>query len=193
MEEPRDTNEGIYLKKKVLTAFFESFPEHTEGAYIIERQEIDRLIERGITVEDVCHEFVRRGFLLHGTDITLNVIEPRQANDEDGHPENMKNAVYATDDYRIPVFMSLSKGIKGQSQYSITMSLENGVEAESVSFTTNFDIPSDKVGYVHVMPSDTFEVSGSASQFTSDVSVNPRYIIPVLLSDIPYPIEKIQE
>jgi hypothetical protein len=193
MEVERNINEGIDLQKKALTAFFENLPEDSEGAYIIERQEIDRLIERGVSVEDICHEFVRLGFLLHGTDITLNVIEPRQANDEDGHPENMKNAIYATDDYRIPVFMSLSKGINGQSQYSITVSLENGVETESVSFTTNFDIPSNKVGYVHVVPNDTFEVSGSDSQFTSDVSVNPRYIIPVLLSDIPYPIEKIQE
>ena len=193
MEELENKNEVIHVKEKVLATFFEKLPEDTGGVLVIDRQEIERLAEQGISVEDICHEFVRRGFLLHGTNVMLDVIEPRQANDEDGHLENLKNAVYATDDYRIPVFMSLVKGITGRSQYSITASLENGIKTESVSFTTNFDIPDDTVGYVHILPSDSFEVSGSDTQFTSDIAVKPKCIIPVLLSDIHYPIVKIEK
>ena len=193
MEDLRNTAEETDMKERILNTFFESLPEDTNNVFRIERQEIDRLAEQGISVEDICHEFVSRGFLLHGTNVMLDLIDPKQAHDEDGHLENLKNAVYATDDYRIPLFMSLRKGINGQSQYSITTSLENGINTESVSFTTNFDIPADKMGYVHILPSDTFEVSGSDTQFTSDVAVKPRFIVPVLLSDITYPIEKVEE
>ncbi len=191
MEDLRNTSEEMSTKEKVLAALFENLPEDAEGVATIERQEIDRLAEQGVSVEDICHEFVRRGFLLHGTGVSgLDTLEPRQANDEGGYEENIQNAVYATDDYRIPIFMALKSNLSGKSGYSITSSQhEDGTYGENTSFSATFVIPSDKIGYVYVLPKDTFEVAGSDSQFVSYLPVSPRFVIPVTLSDFPYSIE----
>jgi hypothetical protein len=120
-------------------------------------------------------------------------LEPRQARDESGHPDNIKNAVYASDDPRVPLFMALVSGIPGRSRYSITVeTLDDQTEVESVVFEATFDIPKDRVSYVYVLPKDTFEAAGRG-QFTSDVPVDTRYILPIIRTDFPYEITKIED
>jgi hypothetical protein len=186
------TNETLDVKTVALRNFFDSLPENQSQPCRIDRETLDDLIERGVTVEDVCNEFVRRGFLLHGSGACdVAVLEPRQANDEGGYEENLRNAVYATDDPRIPIFMALRSGIEGQSQYSIIVSEhDDGTSSEEARFSTSFEIPTNKSGSVYVLPRDTFEAAGSDSQFTSLVPVIPAYEIPVTVRDFQYPIEK---
>lgn len=190
-----NSKETLDRKSKALQRFFGTIPENTGHLFSIEREALDDLIEQGVSVESVCREFVQRGFLLHGTNrANLEMLEPRQANDEGGYEENLKNGVYATSDPRIPLFVSIVKGISGRSQYSITGSIdpEHGF-TESMSFTTTFDVPVDKIGYIYVLPSKTFEISGGSEQLVSNVAVQPAFVLPVTTSDFPYQIEKVKE
>jgi len=183
------------LQAKRLQSFFEELEETDEVPKRISRDVLDSLIEQGVSVEDLCHEFVRRGFLLHGTGlVNLDILEPRQANDEGGFEENLMNAVYATDDPRIPIFMALRWGMEGRSQYSITSSKhEDGLYTEEAHFSATFDFPSDKIGRVYVLPKDTFEVAGSDRQFISSTPVVPLFELPVMLQDFQYPIKQDKE
>ena len=194
MEVVHNTSEQHSQKEKALTTFFENLPESRGEVCAIERQDIERLAEQGVSVEDVCHAFVQRGFLLHGTGLAgLETLEPRQANDEGGYEENLKNAVYAASDPRVSIFMALRWNTTGISEFSINSEHhEDGLNTESTYFATTSDIPSDTIGYVYVLPKDTFEVAGSDSQFVSLVPVHPSYEIPVTINDFQYPIEKIK-
>ncbi len=182
-------------RERIVRNFLESLKESNNAPTQIPRESLDQLIEQGVSVEDLCNEFVKQGFVLHGTGISgLEKLEPRQANDEGGYEENLQNAVYATDDSRIPIFMALRWGLSGTSQYSIFSSRqEDGQYTETARFSAASDIPSDTTGSVYVLPKDTFEVAGSDSQLISLVSVTPRFELPVMLSDFPYTIEKIEK
>jgi len=195
MEGIKET-ETVDVKTVLLQNFFEGLPEKSlNQPYRIERAALDQLIERGVSIEDLCCEFVRRGFLLHGTGVAeLNILEPRQANDEGGHEENLQNAVYATSDPRIPIFMALIWGMSGTSQYSIISSKhEDGSCTEEVHFSATSKFPSDKAGSVYVLPKETFEVAGSDQQFVSSVPAMPLFEIPVKLEDFQYSIEEYKE
>ena len=187
--------ENIDVKTTSLQSFFDELPEGQSETHRITREALDQLIEQGVSVEELCDAFVQRGFLLHGTGMAeLNILEPRQANDEGGFEENLKNAVYATDDSRIPIFMALRSGVSGMSHYSITSSKhEDGLYTEEAHFSVTSKFPSDKVGSVYVLPSETFEVAGSDRQFVSSVPVVPLFELPVKLQDFQYPVEEYKE
>ncbi len=183
------------VKAAALKNFFDNLPQSNNGeAYKINRESVELLESAGVTMEMFCSGFVQRGYLLHGTGAgNFAELEPRQAKDEDGTPENVRNAVYATTDPRIPIFMALISRINGRSRYSITAVFDDGeTGSEIVNFETSFSIPEDKEGYIYVLPGHTFEPAG-ADQFTSPVSVKPAYVIPVKLSDFLYPINKIND
>lgn len=193
MEDGINHSEHSDPNKKILDSFFSDLSEEQTQPHMIEASELNRLLERGVTIEDLCHEFVRRGFLLHGTGRLITYsLEPRQARDESGHPDNVKNAVYASDDPRVPLFMSLVSGLPGRSRYSITTEiLEDKREIESAVFETSHEISADKIGYIYVLPKETFEPAGHG-QFTSDVPVVPQYIVPITISDFPYSISRLE-
>jgi hypothetical protein len=190
-----EKREAVSESERIVRNFIENLKESIDTPTQVSRESLNQLIEQGVSIEDLCNEFVKQGFVLHGTGISgLEKLEPRQANDEGGYEENLQNAVYATDDPRIPIFMALRWGLSGTSQYSIFSSRqEDGQYTETAHFSAASDIPSDTVGSVYVLPKDTFEVAGSDSQLVSLVSVTPRFELPVTLSDFPYTIEKIEK
>ncbi len=176
----------------VMDIFFNQLPEPSDVPYRVDRSSVDRLVEQGISLEMLLNEFVHRGYLLHGSKrMNISLLEPRQANDEGDKgkdmEENNRNAVYTSNDPRIPLFMALPK--RGESGYSIDGFIgDDGVVTESTVFYAE-SIDTERTGSVYVVPSKNFEWAGG-SQYTSTKSVVPSYEISVNLSDFQYPIEK---
>jgi hypothetical protein len=188
-------NERDLRKANLLGQFFLDLPPlNVRQPFAVDHKILDSLVEAGVTVENLLQEFVRKGFFLHGSgEPNLIALEPRLAADEDDNPDNARNAVYATTDSRIPIFMALVAKLRGRSGYSINrMNVDGESVTESVVFRTNFVIPEDKVGYIYVLPVDTFEPAGG-DQFTSPEPVVAYCILPVQLADFQYPIERIEE
>jgi hypothetical protein len=99
-------------------------------------------------------EYLSQGYLLHGSKNKIEVIEPRQAHD-DNRESKVTNlhGVYAADDIRVPVFMALfdkkDPTKKGwTSYYHATNREEITVGGKNVTFTP---------GYIHVLPNETFQ------------------------------------
>ncbi|MDO8603840.1 MAG: hypothetical protein Q7K40_00270 [bacterium] len=97
--------------------------------------------------------YVSQGFLLHGSKNKIEVLEPRQAQD-DNHDRKSGNlnAVYATDDIRISIFMALFAKKDADKNgwrafYNSTNEDEMSVGGENVTFTP---------GYIHVLPGEKF-------------------------------------
>jgi hypothetical protein len=95
-----------------------------------------------------------RGYLFHGSKNKIEVLKPRQAhdNDLDATTGNNLNAVYATDDLRIPIIMAIfdkkDKSKKSRASYSCTNNEEMLVDGENITLTP---------GYIHVLLKDKFQ------------------------------------
>jgi hypothetical protein len=63
MEDGINQSEHKDTNKRILDSFFSDLSEEQTQPHMIEAGELSRLFERGITLEDVCREFVQRGFL----------------------------------------------------------------------------------------------------------------------------------
>ncbi len=185
--------EQIEGPEESLRNFFESLPSQNENVYEIPRASIDALVERGVSVEKICQEFVQRGFLLHGTGVKgITKLEPRQAWCESGRPENCQNAVYSSDEPRIPLFMSIVTAVRSNNKssgYNISVSFdEKGVATETATFYCSVPIPPDVEGVVYILPGENFRPAGG-NQLVSFDTVSVAYAIPTRKEDFMYPIE----
>lgn len=99
-------------------------------------------------------EYQSQGFLFHGSKKKIELLEPRQAHDDspDDTKLNDLNAVYATDDLRIPIIMALfdkkDKSKKSRGFYSCTNNEKMFAGGENITFTP---------GYIHVLPKEKFQ------------------------------------
>jgi hypothetical protein len=173
-----------------LAVFFDTLPRVEAGAtYRIPRQEIDSLIEKGVSVEMVASEFVRRGYFIHGSAAGVARLEPRQSLCLSGDPDNCQTGVYGS----ILPSVSLFHAIKGQGRgvtgTSIHTTEEDGIITHSVQFEADHVIPEDTKGFVYILPGDTFARAGDGGQFVSPVAVVPAYVIEVERKDFMHPIE----
>jgi len=99
-------------------------------------------------------DYRSQGYLFHGTKNKIEVLEPRQAHDDDPDTTTVNNlcAVYATDDLRIPIIMALfdkkDKNKDCNGFYSVTNGGKMTAGGENVTYTP---------GYIHVLPKDKFQ------------------------------------
>jgi hypothetical protein len=141
------------------------------------------------------NDYLAKGFLLHGSKNKIEVLEPRQAKEDDGRETGSLNAVYAADDIRIPIFMALfdkkAEDQKGWRAFYSAQGTAMRVGGENVTFTT---------GYVHILPHEKFtKIEDERSkEIVSFESVTPEDVIEVnpnilkLFSDITYEIDGVK-
>jgi hypothetical protein len=119
---------------------------------------------------DQLQDYLKQGYLLHGSKEKLSVVEPRQASDNDPDRKTGKAfAVYAeAHDIRIPILMALfsekdpSKR-SWSSSYSVTGNEPMKVTGVNCTFSS---------GYVYVLPKDSFTKEGGANDFEY-ISLSP--------------------
>ena len=116
-------------------------------------------------------EYVARGYVLHGSNKRLEVIDPRQANEYSDRSESNRIAVYATTDPRIAlIFATIRLPASGSATLRIWRGdLQITVEGCSVCRCS---------GFVHILRADGFEHAGRDERI-SLLSVSPIDIIPV--------------
>ncbi len=137
--------------------------------------------------------YLSSGLILHGSKSLLEVLNPRQANDDDvnrSHVGKMKGVYGEDTDIRIPIIMALfdeKDKTKGSmtSEYECSSDGHMKVSGKNVFFNK---------GYVYVLPRETFEVFEDKEkddrELVSQTSVKPVDIVPInaeiinLLEDI---------
>lgn len=129
-------------------------------------------------------KYVEQGYLLHGSKNKLEVIEPRQAKED--NPERMVGSlhgIYATENLKAPILMALfAKKDLSKDSWRSSYDSEDGekfiVSGENFTFTP---------GYVHILPPDTFKLVADEkgnSELVSNEPVKPIdtiYIAPSIL------------
>jgi hypothetical protein len=138
------------------------------------------------------NEYLAKGFVLHGSKNKIEILEPRQAKDDEGREAGSLNAIYAADDIRIPIFMALfdkkDKKQKGWRAFYSTKETTMRVGGENVTFTP---------GYVHVLSHEKFKKveDERSKEIVSFESVTPEDIVEVtpnilnLFSNVTYEID----
>jgi hypothetical protein len=131
-------------------------------------------------------EYRSLGYLFHGSKKELEVVEPRQAHDENPNViAGNLNAIYATNDIRIPIVIALfDKKDRAQksassfySAYKDTMSV-GGV---NITFTP---------GYIYVLPKESFRTVENEQEkeivsFEPVIPIDTIHITPEILDLIP--------
>lgn len=146
-----------------------------EGLKNQERRESNRkIIEK-------FRNYLKQGYLLHGSKSDALTLEPRQAHDS--NPERVAGkakAIYAEPaDMRIPIFMALrapkdplAEGgfSSGYSAYGPNLPMH--VRGSNLTFTP---------GFIHVLPEETFEIEqhGEDREYLSQVPVTAVEVIRV--------------
>lgn len=151
-----------------------------EGARHQERSDLglDSKRERAEHILTQLRDYAEQGYLFHGGKTRVDVLEPRQAHDDDPDRRTGKaRAVYATDDIRIPIVMALFEkadpALSGwQSSYTTAEDGTLLVSGENCTLTQ---------GFIHVLPPETFESEGDEHdrETLSFAPVAPIDIIPV--------------
>jgi len=156
-----------------------------------------KLKDQTESVWDTCQKFVDAGYVLHGSPLRLDVLEPKPASDASKKFGN-DTAVFAvrspasaifsaiidrsvlpkSADRRVKMYYLKETDAKGNervcSRYAISKALK---EAGAI-----------KSGWVHVLPPDTFIHDRDSSESKSHQSVRPVLVIPVSPKDFPFEI-----
>lgn len=162
---------------------------------LLDRMELEKTLE-GKGVEEFLHNLVQDGYLLHGSSYLNKVLEPRQAADTQGVPENEQKAVYATNIPAIALYISLVSPDAIQEQrmsfvYGCGTKHQDGVCVPYFSADKGVESIM-RPGYVYVLPPDSFvPTSGHPleEQFVSYTSVVPVMIVPTERGDFDHTIE----
>ena len=147
------------------------------------------------SVWDVCKKFIDAGYVLHGSPLRLDVLEPKPARDASKKFGN-DTAVFAVRspasaifsaivdrsvlpigaDRRVKMYYLRETDARGNervcSRYAISKALK---EAGAI-----------KDGWVHVLPPDTFIHDRDSSESKSYQSVRPMFVISVEPKDFPF-------
>ncbi|MEI7603811.1 MAG: hypothetical protein WCJ19_02220 [bacterium] len=135
--------------------------------------------------------YLEQGYLFHGSYIgDITILEPRQTNNKDEDDSfNIDNAIYATDNITTAIiFGVVDRSYLHEDIKKFTWSVNWSDENENFEVTAKVHeswreyIEKKGIGYVYVLPPDTFiEVQGC--QRKSKVAVKPIDKIIVTLND----------
>lgn len=123
-------------------------------------------------------EYLDKGFLLHGSKNSTEMLEPRQSSDSnEARVSGKQFAIYAADNVEVPIFMALrDKRDPGKR------SMHSGYSGYGGTFHMygeNIDLTP---GYVYVLPRDTFETESDGNgdeELISRVPIKPVAIVPI--------------
>lgn len=133
-------------------------------------------------------DYKQKGFLFHGSpNGNIKVIEPRAANDADSENEyNNDTAVFAADDPGSSIlFAVVNRSIIPDElqkyDWEVNWELDGKVYAKlSVQWK---EILEKNIGYLYVLPSDSFSKKPEGGQYKSYEKVIPTNVIKVKLKD----------
>ncbi len=182
MEQP------INNENQILTShLFKLFLEHGQ----ITESDMLRLREQGVSIEHLLSEFVRQGYLLHGSGSLINELEPFPG-DDDLDEKKRAVGVYATDLPSIAIFKAtVSQQALSREFASVTAgwdirNVDDAVTA--VPYSTQPIGNAVRQGYIHVLPKENF-VKIADAEYLSEVPVQPALVLPVEHNDMTTEVE----
>ena len=138
-----------------------------------------------VEVDDVnrfLQNCVDKGYLLHGSNLFCEILEPRLGYCLTGLKENLQVAVYATISPLIAIFNAIRHNRRGYARYELI----HGNTYLEVDRTL---IESLGEGYVYVLDRSRFQQCRiEEGQFTSQEGIRPICVTKVTKRDLNYPI-----
>ncbi len=197
-----DFEEKINNKEMLNDFLNKYFPPETSGmdeaeaeTVEIKREELEKIIATGETIESLLNRIKERGYIFHGSPNDIKKLEARQANDVKGTKDNILKAVYATNIPEIAEFHALLNKRKGKTFYARWETGKNSQGELTIKFMVNretLDNMSD--GYVYVLKEKDFRRSRKkSSQFSKEEDYTPTYKIPVKKENLEHKIEIIKD
>lgn len=165
----------------------------------IKREELEKIIEGGESVENLLNRIREKGYIFHGSPKDTKEMEARQASDINESSGNILKAVYATNIPEIAIFHAILNLIRKKGEhktyYAKWESAKDQKGKISVKFSANQSTLNDMVnGYVYVLKEKDFtQKEGNSSQFTKEENCIPTYKIPVKKEDFARKIEIIKD
>jgi hypothetical protein len=129
----------------------------------------------GLETLRALERYVQGGYLLHGSNSKIEVLEPRQTFDIDKQKTARNQlGIYATESVRIAVSMALMHKIKKADNNWYY----HGSEQDFRIGGTGIKLES---GYIHVLPRDSFEeiIEGGDRELVSRTLVDPVAVIEI--------------
>lgn len=201
MELPKNHENPIEQKRKeFLNNYFPIINESGQKEIItknIDRQEINKLVEMGIDLENILHEAIKRGYIFHGSPEDLTELEPRQ--ETKNGPENARlNAVYAIDAEQIAIFCAITstkRTQENQQSYSTGWSTDCDDEGNNVIYTFRanqavLDTLDD--GFIYAFNKDDF-TPNDAGEYVKMNKCKPAVKIPIKVNDFKHEIKLIND
>jgi hypothetical protein len=160
----------------------ETFPESQPEKVTIEPNLEKEASKESIETLKLLREFVDKGYVLHGSKRTSEMLEPRQADDTNKERViGRQNAIYATDKIEVPLFMAL-KDFKDPENRSMRSGYSGTAGADGITWHMYGENTALTPGYVYVLPKDTFDLMSDSNGDEELISREP--VMPVAVFKI---------
>lgn len=196
------------LKEKLVSEFLDKYfsnqIENETGeikTIEIKREELNKLIEAGESVENLLYKTSERGYIFHGTPENLKTLSPSKGECAFKGKGNELTAIYATNQPSIAIFHAVMPQceIKGKfiRAWHGHRQINNGKTNIFTTFEMNEDAYNDflknpRDGYVYILKrSDLKQID--PVQFIYEKKYIPTHKILVKKEDFKYKIETIQD
>jgi len=138
-------------------------------------------------------QVVLSGYLLHGTNLKLSELEPRQANDK-YRESGRRIAIYMTNEPPIAMFSALRGAIhRGWSQHGVNREEKDG---KMVSKRFNFGAQHPEQlatqGFVYIFAPNQADEHLGGDEYLSYKSQKPLAAVSIKRSDFAYPISNVE-
>lgn len=192
------------LREKLVNEFFDKyFSEQIKNeadeikTIEIKREELNKLIEAGESVENLLYKINERGYIFHGSSHDIKELEPKKGECMLGREINKLTAVYAINQPSVAIFHAVmpEHKIKGKfiKKWHGNKHTENGETSFSTIFEMNKATYEDfsnnpHNGYIYLLRQKDFKQI-DYFQFINEKKYIPTYKIPVKKEDFEHEIK----
>lgn len=166
---------------------------------LVSREELDGVLGPRGNLEMLLMDFVRKGYLLHGSSNSADILKPQQAREKSQDPRNNKFAIYATKVPALALYVSLwakEKIVEDKRVVKTSFRLNRHLATDLQWATFKADKKPEEFlnnGFVYILRNKNFMPTPGEEfknwQYVSNVSEEPVLIIPSRFSDFKHEIE----
>lgn len=193
------------MKERLINEFLDKYfsnqreNEKIEAETIeIKREELEKLIEDGESVEDLLYKTNEKGYIFHGSPCELKELIPKKGKSTSKKEINEQEAVYATNQPSVAIFHAVMPHHEIKGKFIKTWhghgQISNGKITNIFTiFEMNKDAHDDFLknphdGYVYLLKQSNFKQVDSF-QFVYKEKCTPSYKIPVKKEDFKHEIK----
>lgn len=184
-------------KQKMLNLFLDKyFPSIDAPAKqetkLIERKDLDILLEQDFIMDEILHAVVKRGYVLHGSSFNIKVFEPKTAVGQ-GEQHERLTAIYCTDFPPTALFNAITPKATMEETFHTCWDVK-GTDIDHVDSAVFKASPNALEnfgdGFIYVLSKKHVKPTPSAGEFVSEENYEPIAKIQIKRQDFVHNIEE---